>query len=205
MVPIGDVGATINPVGWQEVAEAVVNRRVELGMRTRKQLADASGLTVKTLGEVERAERRSYDPATLATIEQALQWPAGRIARLRNEEQNLRVGDAVISRTPDDRVRIDQVADDDSDPLEAKLERLPLLAQGLNPTDRRRLADSVQLLLEWVDARHGVPEMTAEERERLEQFQRTTRALNKATAEHAEQQPVPPMSSRRRSEVRTDG
>jgi transcriptional regulator with XRE-family HTH domain len=73
--------------------------------------------------------------------------------------------------------------DDDPDPLEAKLERLPLLALSLNPTDRRRLADSVQMLLEWVDARRGVPEMTDEERERLEAVQRSTRAASMALRE----------------------
>lgn len=66
-------------MGWQEVADAVVSRRVELGMQTRKQLASVSNLTVKTLGEIERADRMSYDPATLARVEQVLQWPRGAI------------------------------------------------------------------------------------------------------------------------------
>lgn len=54
-------------------------------MRTRKQLADTSGLTVKTLGEIERADRTSYDPATLAIVERALQWSAGTIAGMRDD------------------------------------------------------------------------------------------------------------------------
>jgi transcriptional regulator with XRE-family HTH domain len=54
-------------------------------MRTRKQLADTSGLTVKTLGEIERAERTSYDPATLAVVEQTLKWPAGTIYGIRDD------------------------------------------------------------------------------------------------------------------------
>lgn len=69
-------------MGWQEVADAVVNRRVELGMRHRRQLAEATGITVKTLGELERADRTTFDRATLATVEQALRWPAGTIANL---------------------------------------------------------------------------------------------------------------------------
>jgi transcriptional regulator with XRE-family HTH domain len=173
---------------WQRLAQAVIDRRVELGYRTRESFAAETGLSSRLLGDLERAQRDNFDRVTLARLEQALQWEPGTARAFLTK--------GTASALPED---------DDPDPLEAKLERLPLLAQGLNPTDRRRLADSVQLLLEWVDARHGVPEMTAEERERLEQFQRTTRALNKATAEHAEQQPVPPMSNRRQSEVRTNG
>lgn len=77
----------MGPVGeprdqWRAAGEAVIHRRVEKGMRTRAALAQATGLTVKTLGEIERGERPSYDPATLAAVEQALEWPAGQIRRL---------------------------------------------------------------------------------------------------------------------------
>ncbi len=67
---------------WAAAGNAVVNRRVELGMRTRAALAATTGLTVKTLGEIERGERGSYDPATLATVEQALRWPTGHLGAI---------------------------------------------------------------------------------------------------------------------------
>lgn len=64
---------------WRAVGNAVINRRVELGMRARGDLAAATGLTVKTLGEIERGERASYSRATLAVVEHALRWPPGKI------------------------------------------------------------------------------------------------------------------------------
>lgn len=48
-------------------------------MRTREKLVAASGLSRKTLGEIERADRTSYDPATIATVEQTLKWPPGTV------------------------------------------------------------------------------------------------------------------------------
>jgi transcriptional regulator with XRE-family HTH domain len=61
-------------MGWSELAQAVIGRRVELGHHVREAFADASGLSVRTLSDIERARRTSYDPATLARVEQALQW-----------------------------------------------------------------------------------------------------------------------------------
>lgn len=66
-------------MGWAEVADAVVNRRVELGWRTRREFAEVTGLSVKTLGEIERHERTSYDKSTLAIVEQTLKWSPGTI------------------------------------------------------------------------------------------------------------------------------
>ncbi len=59
---------------WLALGRAVLTRRVELGYRTRGQFAEATGLTIKTLGEIERGERGSYDRSTLAQVEQTLQW-----------------------------------------------------------------------------------------------------------------------------------
>lgn len=73
-------------IAWASLAEAVVVRRVELGMRTRSNLAKVSGLTVKTLGEIERNERTSYDRSTLATIEHALCWAPGTIRAILSGE-----------------------------------------------------------------------------------------------------------------------
>ncbi len=69
---------------WVALGRAVVGRRVGRGYRTRNEFAKATGLTIKTLGEIERGERVSYDPATLARVEQALQWPIGYIHEMVN-------------------------------------------------------------------------------------------------------------------------
>lgn len=62
---------------WVALGRAVLTRRVELGYRTRGQFAEAAGLTIKTLGEIERGERASYDRSTLAQVEKTLQWRPG--------------------------------------------------------------------------------------------------------------------------------
>jgi transcriptional regulator with XRE-family HTH domain len=69
-------------MGWSELAQAVIGRRVELGHHVREAFADASGLSVRTLSDIERARRTSYDPATLARVEQALQWLPGTVDRI---------------------------------------------------------------------------------------------------------------------------
>jgi hypothetical protein len=79
-------------MSWQQVADAVVTRRVELGMRTRRQLAEKSGLTVKTLGEIERNERTSYDRSTLAVVERALNWTPGTIHAIATGTELIRPG-----------------------------------------------------------------------------------------------------------------
>lgn len=62
---------------WQRLARAVVARRVELGHRTRRSFIVASKLGARTVGDLETGRRSSYDPATLARLERALEWPAG--------------------------------------------------------------------------------------------------------------------------------
>jgi transcriptional regulator with XRE-family HTH domain len=157
-------------MGWTDVAQAVIARRVELGMKTRQRLAETTGLSVKTLGEIERSVRTSYDPATLAAVEQALRWPVGTIT-------------AMASGRPPGALRPHD-ASDDPDPLEAKLERLQLLAEGLNPSDLRQLSANIQTQIDWAFERAGRPEPTPEEREQTERLQRAANAHNRALREH---------------------
>ncbi len=67
---------------WRRLGAAVIARRVELGHTTRESFARHAKLTPKTLGEIERGVRTSYDKATLATIERALNWPVGHVQKL---------------------------------------------------------------------------------------------------------------------------
>ncbi len=52
------------------------NRRM-LGMHTQADLADALGLTVKTVGNIERAAKGNYSALTLARLERLFEWPIG--------------------------------------------------------------------------------------------------------------------------------
>jgi transcriptional regulator with XRE-family HTH domain len=65
---------------WRRLADYVVARRVELGMRDRRALAAATGITDRTLAKLEHGQRVS--PSTLGVIENALGWSPGSGRRL---------------------------------------------------------------------------------------------------------------------------
>lgn len=65
---------------WHRLADHVIARRVALGMRDRRQLAKATGVTDRTLGVLERGGRVSA--STLGAIELALQWAPGSARRI---------------------------------------------------------------------------------------------------------------------------
>lgn len=60
---------------WQRLADYVVARRVELGMRDRRALAVATGVTERTLGKLENGQHVS--PSTLGMVENRLGWAPG--------------------------------------------------------------------------------------------------------------------------------
>ncbi|MFI2230913.1 Scr1 family TA system antitoxin-like transcriptional regulator [Nocardia testacea] len=62
---------------WGRFAEYAVARRQELGMATRHALAQATGLSYRLLGDLERGVRRGVSDGTLAIVEQALAWLPG--------------------------------------------------------------------------------------------------------------------------------
>ncbi|MBO0833613.1 MAG: helix-turn-helix transcriptional regulator [Actinobacteria bacterium] len=65
---------------WSRLADYVVARRVELGMRDRRALAAATGVTDRTLGKLENGQRVS--PNTLGVIENELGWSPGSCRRI---------------------------------------------------------------------------------------------------------------------------
>jgi transcriptional regulator with XRE-family HTH domain len=65
---------------WPRLADYVVARRVELGMRDRRALAAATGVTDRTLGKLENGQRVSA--STLAVIENELGWAPGSARRV---------------------------------------------------------------------------------------------------------------------------
>lgn len=61
---------------WKRLASYAVNRRIELGYRTRSAFARAlDGVTERTLGNLERG--LSVSASTLAVIERGLHWEPG--------------------------------------------------------------------------------------------------------------------------------
>lgn len=65
---------------WRRLADYVVARRVELGLRDRRALAAATGVTDRTLGKLENGQRVS--PSTLGVIENRLGWAPGSCRRI---------------------------------------------------------------------------------------------------------------------------
>jgi hypothetical protein len=65
---------------WRRLADYVVARRVELGMRDRRALAAATGVTDRTLGKLENGHRVSA--STLGVIENQLGWAPGSCRRI---------------------------------------------------------------------------------------------------------------------------
>jgi hypothetical protein len=65
---------------WRRLADYVVARRVELGMRDRRTFAEATTVTERTLGKLENGQRVS--PSTLAMVENRLGWTPGSCRRI---------------------------------------------------------------------------------------------------------------------------
>src|SRR6266498_2171248 len=62
---------------WHRLARLVIHRRVQLGHQRQTEFADASGLKIRTLNNIENARRTSYDASTIALLEQGLHWAPG--------------------------------------------------------------------------------------------------------------------------------
>jgi hypothetical protein len=64
----------------RRLADYVVARRVELGMRDRRAFAGATGVTERTLGKLENGQPVS--PNTLAIVDNRLGWAPGSCRRI---------------------------------------------------------------------------------------------------------------------------
>lgn len=65
---------------WKRLGDYVVARRIALGMRDRRALAAATGVTDRTLGKVENGRRVSA--STLGALENHLGWAPGSCRQL---------------------------------------------------------------------------------------------------------------------------
>lgn len=67
---------------FDRLSAHIVARRVMLGYRNRQALADASGISTRTLGDIETGRRDNFDPSTIAALENALGWATGSFAQV---------------------------------------------------------------------------------------------------------------------------
>src|SRR5512135_73102 len=65
---------------WKRLSDYVVARRIALGMRDRRALAAATGITDRTLGKIENGKRVSA--STLGAVENHLGWAPGSCRRI---------------------------------------------------------------------------------------------------------------------------
>lgn len=65
---------------WERLGDYVVARRTALGMRDRRALAAATGITDRTLGKLENGKRVSA--STLGAVENQLGWLPGSCRRI---------------------------------------------------------------------------------------------------------------------------
>jgi transcriptional regulator with XRE-family HTH domain len=85
---------------WQRLGDYVVARRIALGMRDRRSLAVATGVTERTLGKVETGRRVSA--STLGALDNHLQWAPGSCRQvLAGAEPVVAAGGASLPRYDD--------------------------------------------------------------------------------------------------------
>jgi transcriptional regulator with XRE-family HTH domain len=128
---------------WRRLADYVVARRVALGLRDRRALAAATGVTERTLGKLENGQRVSA--STLGAIENQLGWAPGSCRRI------LTGGEPEASAPP---VPAEQ---DAADPTLQYLASTP----GLPPEVVRGL---IALARNWRESADETEDGTAEER-----------------------------------------
>lgn len=76
---------TTSPPEWRRLADLLVQRRIQLGYRQRKDFAEASGLRHdRLLFDLENAKRTNFEAGTLAKFEQLYQWAPGSISAVLN-------------------------------------------------------------------------------------------------------------------------
>ena len=72
----------LNPESAKKLADALTRRRVELGIRSARQLGVESGLDYRTITGIEAKRRSTVSRNTLAVLEMQLQWPSGYLMAL---------------------------------------------------------------------------------------------------------------------------
>lgn len=86
--------------GWRRLGEMIETTRTRR-WRTRQEFARVTGISVRTIADLEKGARSRYLPATLAGIEAALGWDSGSCLRIVAGGRPKVVGDAQLERIAD--------------------------------------------------------------------------------------------------------
>ena len=92
---------------WQRLADYVISRRAELGIKDRRVFMRLTGVTDRTLGKLERGGHVSR--TTLAHIEPPLQWEPGSARRILEGGEPVIKGESAEPQQP--RRRYDDPAE----------------------------------------------------------------------------------------------
>lgn len=71
------------PTGWKRVGFAVKKRRLEVGLRRQRDLADKVGVDVRVINDIETGRRETYSIGTILQLERNLGWDDGSIEAIR--------------------------------------------------------------------------------------------------------------------------
>lgn len=74
---MGERNIQLSQGAARKLADAIVRRRMELGLRSARSLGAESGLDYRTITNLEACRRTEVSRNTLAVLEMKLQWPAG--------------------------------------------------------------------------------------------------------------------------------
>lgn len=72
----------LNDEAGRRLSDALTRRRIELGIRSARQLGVESGLDYRTITGIEARRRHTVSRNTLAVLEMQLQWPSGYLMAL---------------------------------------------------------------------------------------------------------------------------
>lgn len=132
---------------WQRLGHLVLARRLELKHRTRESLAASAGISPRTLGDIEKGRKESYDRSTIVSLENALGWTLGSIkAIVEGGGPELRdaPGEPTGTVSPADEALVRVMSSDL--PEDAKERLMAMLIQERDEADRRRVERAQQMI-----------------------------------------------------------
>jgi hypothetical protein len=77
-----DRNVNLTPDSARKLADALMRRRIELGIRSARMLGEQAGLDYRTITAIEGRRRDNVSRNTLAVLEMKLNWPAGYLGKL---------------------------------------------------------------------------------------------------------------------------
>lgn len=127
---------------YKRLDEAMTRRRLDLGMKTWRDLAQAAGIAYETLRALRKAEGGTAE-GTVHGVERALQWQVGSIERILKGGSPLPIG-ALPSPTAEMAGSVTELADWEDEEDSAITPQLRALLKAAQQRTEERLAELTQ-------------------------------------------------------------